>query len=170
MSKSTVQTIARILKVLVTVTFVCNLLALLLVPGLVYFRFDLEHIQALWAYESDDCFWNFVDLLFLWAAGICTAAILWQGRRVLDTILRGTPFCPENAVSLRRAAVCSFVISLAALARLIFSLYWFRSPAPLVSYNALFVPIFAMFGLLCLVMAALFGQAAEIKAENDLTI
>ena len=34
----------------------------------------------------------------------------------------------------------------------------------------LFVPIFAMFGLLCLVMAALFGQAAEIKAENDLTI
>ena len=121
MSKSTVQTIARILKVLVTVTFVCNLLALLLVPGLVYFRFDLEHIQALWAYESDDCFWNFVDLLFLWwldanpyttaltlflwAAGICTAAILWQGRRVLDTILRGTPFCPENAVSLRRAAV-----------------------------------------------------------------
>ena len=186
MSKSTVQTIARILKVLVTVTFVCNLLALLLVPGLVYFRFDLEHIQAFWAYESDDCFWNFVDLLFLWwldanpyttaltlflwAAGICTAAILWQGRRVLDTILRGTPFCPENAVSLRRAAVCSFVISLAALARLIFSLYWFRSPAPLVSYNALFVPIFAMFGLLCLVMAALFGQAAEIKAENDLTI
>ncbi len=38
MSKSTVQTIARILKVLVTVTFVCNLLALLLVPGLVCFR------------------------------------------------------------------------------------------------------------------------------------
>ena len=186
MSKSTVQTIARILKVLVTVTFVCNLLALLLVPGLVYFRFDLEHIQALWAYESDDCFWNFVDLLFLWwldanpyttaltlflwAAGICTAAILWQGRRVLDTILRGTPFSTQNAVSLRRAAVCSFCIAGAALLRTIWGLWFYQSLRPLATYNALFVPIFTMFGLLCLVMSALFRQATEMKAENDLTI
>ena len=38
------------------------------------------------------------------------------------------------------------------------------------TYNALFVPIFTMFGLLCLVMSALFRQATEMKAENDLTI
>ena len=176
MSNSTVQTIARILKVLVTVTFVCNLLALLLVPGLVMLPHtdsilaDMEWSAqntrgvlfflpigfiASWRSVWGDGAYSVVLTLFLLSCGICTAAILWQGRRV---------------VSLRRAAVCSFVISLAALARLIFSLYWFRSPAPLVSYNALFVPIFAMFGLLCLVMAALFGQAAEIKAENDLTI
>ena len=96
--------------------------------------------------------------------------ILWQGRRVLGAILRGEPFSMENAVSLRRAAVSSFVISLAALIRLVFSLCWYRSPAPLLTYNALFVPIFAMAGLLCLVMSALFRQAAEMKAENDLTI
>ena len=190
MSKSTMQTIARVLKVLVTITFVCNLLALLLVPGLAGIAgeggvsalqsamegdgvpgplfFLAVCWQALWRVWREP--YSAVLTLFLRAAGICTAVILWQGRRVLCTILRGTPFCLENAVSLRRAAVCSFVISLAALARLIFSLCWFRSPAPLVSYNALFVPIFAMFGLLCLVMAALFGQAAEIKAENDLTI
>ena len=94
----------------------------------------------------------------------------WQGRRVLGTILRGVPFSAENAVSLRRAAVCSFVVSGAALARLVFSVWYFRSPQPLLSYNALFVPIFAMAGLLCLVMSALFRQAAEMKAENDLTI
>ena len=29
---------------------------------------------------------------------------------------------------------------------------------------------FTMFGLLCLVMSALFRQATEMKAENDLTI
>ena len=108
--------------------------------------------------------------LFLLVAGVCTALILWQGRRVLRTILRGAPFSAENAVSLRRAAVCSFVVSGAALARLVFSVWYFRSPQPLLSYNALFVPIFAMAGLLCLVMSALFRQAAEIKAENDLTI
>ena len=108
--------------------------------------------------------------LFLLFSGICTAVILWQGLRVLGTILQDTPFCLENAVSLRRAAVCAFVISLAALGRVIFSLLFYRSVAPLLTYNALFVPIFAMFGLLCLVMSALFRQAAEIKAENDLTI
>ena len=42
--------------------------------------------------------------LFLLVAGVCTALILWQGRRVLRTILRGEPFSAENAVSLRRAA------------------------------------------------------------------
>ena len=89
---------------------------------------------------------------------------------MLRTILRGAPFSAENAVSLRRAAVCSFVVSGAALARLVFSVWYFRSPQPLLSYNALFVPIFAMAGLLCLVMSALFRQAAEMKAENDLTI
>ena len=108
--------------------------------------------------------------LFLLFSGVCAAVILWQGRRVLKTILRGQPFSMENAVSLRRAAVCGFLIAAAALVRLVFSLFYTRSLLPLTTYNALFVPIFAMFGLLCLVMSALFRQAAELKAENDLTI
>ncbi|MBD5148485.1 MAG: DUF2975 domain-containing protein, partial [Oscillibacter sp.] len=108
--------------------------------------------------------------LFLAVSGCCTAIILWQARRVLKTILRGEPFAPENAVSLSRAAVCCFAISAAALARVVFSVCYYRSPLPVASYNALFVPMFAMAGLLCLVMSALFRQAAELKAENDLTI
>lgn len=42
--------------------------------------------------------------------------------------------------------------------------------AALLSYTALFIPLFTMAGLLCLVMAGLFHRAAEMKAENDLTI
>ena len=190
MSKSTVETIARVLKVLVTVTFVCNLIALPLVPGLVLIGGEggvptlLEVTaesgapgpliflavcwQALWRVWREP--YSAMLALFLLFSGVCTAVILWQGRRVLDTILRGEPFSLENAVSLWRAAVSSFVISLAALVRLVFSLCWYRSLAPLLTYNALFVPIFAMAGLLCLVMSALFRQAAEMKAENDLTI
>ena len=53
---------------------------------------------------------------------------------------------------------------------MVFGLLFSRSLAPLLTSNALFVPIFAMFGLLCLIMSALFRQAAELKAENDLTI
>ena len=186
METTPIQKIAGILKALITATFVCNLIALPMVPGLVRFRFDLESIQSLWAYDVDDCLGNFLDALLSWwywgeaytvmltlfllFAGVCTASILWQGRRVLDTILREEPFSMENAVSLRRAAWASFVISAAALVRVVFSLCFYRSPVPLFSYNALFVPIFAMFGLLCLVMSALFRQAAELKVENDLTI
>ena len=58
----------------------------------------------------------------------------------------------------------------AALIRVIFCMLYYVSLRPLASYNTLFVPLFAMFGLLCLVMSALFRQAAELKAENDLTI
>ena len=104
------------------------------------------------------------------SAGICTAVILRQALRVLNSILDSHPFCQENAGALRRAAFCGFLISAAALVRVVFSIWYYRSPLPLTSYNALFVPVFAMFGLLCLVMSALFRQAAEMKAENDLTI
>ncbi|WP_295583378.1 DUF2975 domain-containing protein [uncultured Oscillibacter sp.] len=186
MESTSVQKIARVLHALVLAALVCNLIMLPLVPGLVLFRFDLDGIQALWRYDVDDCLGNFLDALLSWwyrgepytiiltlfllFSGICTAVILWQGLRVLDTILRQQPFSMSNAVSLRRAAGAAFVISGAALARVVFSVCFFRSAVPLLSYNALFVPIFAMFGLLCLVMSALFRQAAEIKAENDLTI
>ena len=108
--------------------------------------------------------------LFLLSCGVCTAVILWQGKRVLDTILKGKPFTLRNAQNLKRAAVCCFLISAAALVRVVWRILYYRSLASLCSYNALFVPLFAMGGLLCMVMSALFRQAAELKEENDLTI
>ena len=89
---------------------------------------------------------------------------------MLNTILAGVPFQNANGISLRRAAVCCFLISAAALVRLLWGFWYYASIQPLLTYNALFVPVFFMGGLLCLVMSALFRQAAELKAENDLTI
>ncbi len=108
--------------------------------------------------------------LFLLFSGVCAAVILWQGRRVLRTLLRGQPFSAENAVSLRRAAVCAFLIAGAALVRTVSTAFWKGPGAALVSYTALFIPLFAMAGLLFLLMSGLFGQASDMKAENDLTI
>ena len=183
MQETSVQKIAGLLKVLVNITLVCNLVALPVVPPLVYWRenpfllagnlsltgdlfsFWLEGVSKVWSAP-----YTLMLALFLLFSGCCTAVVLWQGRRVLNTILRGEPFSMENAVSLKRAAVCAFCIAVAALVRVVFSVCLSGSPAPLLTYNALFVPIFAMAGLLCLIMSALFRQAAEIKAENDLTI
>lgn len=194
MKSVSVQKIASVLNVLLLIALVCNVIILYLVPVAVlsdgpdllgnvcdYVRGLLfpgeDDIVAAgvaasflaWAWVWNDAY-QLVLTLFLLFSGICTVVILCQARRVLKTILCKKPFSMENAVSLNRAAGCCFSISLAALIRVIFSIVHFTSLRPLTSYNALFVPLFAMAGLLCLVMSALFRQAAELQAESELTI
>lgn len=197
MESTAVQKIAKVLNVLVMIALVCNIVILYLVPTAVFVSGGDGLLEGVHIYLSGILFpgeddilaagvagsaliwvmgwfefdmYSLVLTLFLLFSGICTAVILWQARRVLKTILRGEPFSMENAVSLKRAAVSAFLIAAAALVRVVWSVWYYRSPLPLTSYNALFVPLFAMAGLLCLVMSALFRQAAELKAENDLTI
>lgn len=189
-----VQKIAGILDILLLIALACNLIILYLVPvailsdspDLLANVFDYLHglifpdpddillagiaasfLSWLWVWND---IYQLVLALFLIFSGICTAIILWQARQVLKTIQMNSPFSMKNAMSLHRAAICCFSISIAALIRVIFSIVYFASTRPLSSYNALFVPIFAMAGLLCLVMSALFRQAAELQAESDLTI
>ena len=203
MEQTSVQKLARVLRVMVVVIFVCNILALFAVPMLVVGEWSSAGAGAVeWGLDmmgsllnpkldpetrSEVFVWfgymfmlswpavfeeayTAVLTLFLWTCGVCTAVILWQGKRVLDTVLAGEPFSVKNAANLRRAAVCCFVISGAALARLIWGLVYYTSIRPVLTYNALFVPVFLVGGLLFLVMSALFRQAAELKTENDLTI
>lgn len=199
MEQTSVQKLARVLRVLVMIVLVCNILAMLMVPMMAFtyeemsvgevVNWGTEGLSYLFGMEDTPkgyipftmvfcyswlCVWTSefmaVLTLFLWVCGVCTAVILWQGKRVLETILKGEPFTLDNAQNLKRAAVCCFLISAAALARVIWGLVYYQSIAPLLTYNALFVPIFLMGGLLFMVMSALFRQAAELKAENDLTI
>ena len=191
MEMTSVQKLAKVLKILVIITFVCNLIALFMVPGLaslrgaddlmVLFSTPYESVKELlyrfwyfflvswqWVWEMGN--YTAVLTVFLWACGICTAIILWQARRVLDTILNGETFSLKNAANMKRAGICCLIISIAAFVRLIWGFFYYKSIAPLLTYNALFVPVFAMGFLLCMVMSALFRQAAELKEENDLTI
>lgn len=198
MSKETTLRLARVLRVLVTITFVCNLLVLPLVPVLVsmvgsgvelprllellgspppapgedwlWFSPGMTMFLVLWGAWSEQFAYCLVLTLFLLFCGVCTAVILWQARRVLATVLAGNTFTRANAANMGRAAVCCLLISGAALARTVWGLCYYRSPAPLLTYNALFVPIFLMGGLVCLVLSALVGQAAQLQEENDLTI
>ena len=193
MEKTSVQKLAGVLKLLVTITFICNLVALFLVPGCSRLRSLDELVEGALYFSNESSLavtarmvgyfvsaWQEVWLFggpyaavltsFLLFCGICTAVILWQARRVLDTILAGNTFTFENAANMRRAAVCCFLIAAAALVRTVWGFGYYASLRPLFTYNALFCPVFLMGGLLCLVMSALFRQAAELKAENDLTI
>lgn len=190
-----IQKIAKALRILVIIVFVCNLLALLLVPGLAALSadggIDLVAHAVLAAlkqpgYEGQGLtslplfmvlawvgVWSetytILMTVFLWICGVSTAIILWQAKRVLDRIMKAEIFSDANAVNLRRAAICCFVISAT-------SLLWAICRAvlggifELFSLSTLFFPVFFLAALLFLVMSALFRQAAELKAENDLTI
>lgn len=67
---------------------------------------------------------------------------------------------------MKQAAVCCWVISGAAVVRVVAEIVALRNVAPLITYNAVAIPIFFMAGLLFLVMSALFGQAAELKEDR----
>ncbi|MGN0985042.1 MAG: DUF2975 domain-containing protein [Candidatus Enterenecus sp.] len=183
MKTTSVQKLARVVRVMVIAVFVCNILALILAPAVVYWGNDplkwvargvqVKVLFAVWL-EGLSKVWSrpytLMLTLFLLFSGVCTAVILWQAKRVLDSILKEDTFSFANAANMRRAAVCCFAISGAALIRMVWELGHFHSAALLLSYNTLFVPVFLIAGLVCLVMSVLFRQAAELKAENDLTI
>ena len=202
MEQTNVQKLARGLRVLVLLVLACNLVCLLLVPGIAgllaqggpgqlrlwtlglgqYLSagtaegYGVHNVGHMLLFFAGSWQWVWSDAsaaavtLFLWLCGICTAVILWQAKRVLDTILQGNPFQKANARALKRAAVCCWIISGIALIRLVFWLWTEGNLAPLVTYTALFVPAFFMGGLLFLVMSALFRQAAELQEDQDLTI
>ena len=192
MEKTAVQKLARILRILIVITFICNIIALVMVPAMVTLKMEwwelfqmandphepistILVIFLIWPEVFRHLYqgWSnpYVMLtLFLLFCGVCTAVILWQGKRVLDTILKGEPFTAGNAANLKRAATCCFLIAGAALARLVWGLAYYRNAAPLLNYNALFIPVFFMAGLVFMVMSALFRQAAELKEDQDLTI
>lgn len=197
MERTAVQQLAKVLRLLVWVVFVINLLCLLLVPGFVVylveggpaevarvlrhgleqwlggqgernFTIALTFFASWWAVWAETC--PALLTLFFWVCGACTASILWQAKSVLDTVLEGDPFRMCNAEALNRAAVCCWVISGAALVKLVVWLTLEKSVAPLFTYTTLFIPAFLMAGLLFQVMSALFRQAAELKEDQDLTI
>ncbi|MDM8239433.1 DUF2975 domain-containing protein [Pseudoflavonifractor phocaeensis] len=195
MEHASVQKTAKVLRVLVLVVFVLNLLCLLLTPGATAYVADggsdrlfraLQGEVERWMGQGEHfpmgiifvvswwAVWSRAETavltVFFWLCGVCTAVILWQAKKVLDTILQGNPFQQANARALKRAAVCCWIISGASLVRLVVWIWADGTLAPLFTYTTLFVPAFFMAGLLFLVMSALFGQAAELKEDQDLTI
>ena len=196
MERTSVQKLAEILKILVQVTFCANIIALILIPGLLYYdpynllRGARDFLSAVvWPNEDDVVLAGIVGVLLGWVGavtdpaafhlggslfllfcGLCSACMLRQAHWILNTVQEGNPFQMRNAKSMNRAALCCWGISGAALIRFLWEMFTLKNMAPLFTYNALAIPVFFMGGLLFLVMSALFRQAAELQEDQDLTI
>lgn len=191
MKQLTAQRLSSCLLILSILLLVCDVLLLPLLPVFAYFRsgdpnsFTIASLQRIFAYDFDDGLGNLLHIIlvdawrkpntatlafFLLVCGICAAVILVQSIRILASVADSTPFSAKNSASLKCAALGCFGIAVAAAIRTTFSLLYYASIRPLFSYCALFIPLFIMAGLLCLVMSGLFCRAEEMKTENDLTI
>ena len=196
MEQTKVQKLAKALNILVMVTLAVNIVAIVLIPGLLYYDPQNlvggveEFVGTIVHADGDDIVpagvfavvfgWLFLLLepgiypvgacVFLLICGVCTAVILRQAHWILNTIQEGNPFQMRNARSMKRAALCCWGISGLAVIRFVWELGMLNNIAPLFTYNALAIPVFFMGGLLFLVMSALFRQAAELKEDQDLTI
>ena len=107
MEKTSIQKLAGVLKLLVTITFICNLVALFLVPGCSRLRSLDELVEGALYFSNESSLavaarmvgyfvsaWQEVWLFggpyaavltsFLLFCGVCTAVILWQEMCIRD--------------------------------------------------------------------------------------
>lgn len=94
-------------------------------------------------------------------SGIFTLMIVQELRKVFITVLNENAFVDSNTESLKKMSICSFIISLLSIIRLIFSL----TPA-----TFMVILVFFIAGLFSMVLCQVFKTAIHYKRENDLTI
>ena len=190
MKRTATQRLADGLVVLSCLLLLADMVLIFLLPALTYFQhggaasMTLAQLQATFAYDFDDGLGNLMRVilyevwqspetavlaLFSLGCAVGAAWIFLQGIHVSANVADGESFSPKNAVCFRRAAVGCFLLALAA-GRTFWQIWQLGSPEPLLSCTALLIPLFLTGGLLCLLLSALLHRAAEMKAENDLTI
>lgn len=100
-------------------------------------------------------------LVLLYFTGLFCLGIVFEMRKIFNTLNRRDPFMMDNVTSLRRMSIGAFVISGAYVVKIIF----FNS-----FLTVIIAMIFFIAGLFLVILAEVFKQAVEFKEENDLTI
>ena len=99
--------------------------------------------------------------ILLMACGVGAAAIIFELRRMLRTVLCENAFVRNNVISLQRMGYFALGIAVLSAARLLLVC----TPATLV-----IIGVFFLAALFSFVLAQVFDRAVSYKEENDLTI
>lgn len=142
-------------KFLVDFMYYCGIVIIILVP------FLLKKFSYLSEELSSDSI-RLQTSVVLIISGVLAVFILDEIRNIFNTIVKDeNPFKLSNVKSLRKMAVCAFLIGVLFTYKCFF---WFTLA------TAIIILVFAVAGLFCLVLADVFKQAVYYKEENDLTV
>lgn len=105
---------------------------------------------------------NYIELcLLFFFSGIFAILIIWELRKMFQSVINDNCFIKRNVTSLRRMGNYSFIIAIITCLRLLLYL----TPAVLVV-----ILVFIIAGLFSKVLSLVFDKAVTYKLENDLTI
>jgi len=116
----------------------------------------------------------FFNCLLFTIGSFSLLTILYNLKKILDSVLKVTPFIMGNVICLGRIAKCCFIISITYILNLIFNGQYKK--LTLISLNFVGVDIHAEFiifffaGCFSLILSQVYKQAVEVKEENDFTI
>ena len=151
-NEKTVLPVTKFTKVLLDVLLVLALLGTVTLPYTL--RLAARLYPTLGAHLT-------AQSILLMACGVGAAAILFELRRMLCTVLGGNAFVRSNVVSLQRMGYYALGIAILALVRLLLVF----TPA-----TVLIIGVFFLAALFSFVLAQVFDRAVSYKEENDLTI
>lgn len=105
---------------------------------------------------------NYIELcLLFFFSGIFAILIIWELRKMFQSVIGDNCFIKRNVTSLRRMGNYSFIIAFITSLRL----FLYLTPAVLVV-----ILVFIIAGLFSKVLSLVFDKAVTYKLENDLTI
>nr|WP_294492859.1 DUF2975 domain-containing protein [uncultured Mediterraneibacter sp.] len=144
------------------VTFTKYLLNIMFYSGILVVISLPYTIRLAGRYYSRDIADNYIFMLTVFLlSGICGLIIVYQLRRMVNTVILKDCFVESNTRSLKLMGKVAFIISL------LFFVKMFVLPSP-----ATFIIILTFFiaGIFSYVLGLVFAEAVRYKEENDLTI
>ena len=151
-NQNTAFGVTRFTKVLLDVLFVLAILGTITLPYTL--RLAAKLYPTLGAHLTGQS-------ILLMACGVGAAAIIFELRRMLRTVLAQNCFVQQNIISLRRMGYYAFGIAILSAVRLLLVC----TPATL-----LIIGVFFLASLFSFVLSQVFDRAVRYKEENDLTI
>lgn len=101
------------------------------------------------------------SVIIYFVLGIAAEKLLWELRKIFNTVLEGSCFVRENVTSLQKMANWSFLIALMSVV---------RSIVYMTVAMCVVILVFMVAGLFSKVLSFVFDQAVTYKEETDWTI
>jgi hypothetical protein len=152
-TENSVNKLIHFTRILVIFLFGCGILTILTLP--LSIKWYIEHFET----TSKDYYFAFV-LIFAFC-GAMALLILWQLKKMLDTVITNDCFVLSNVVSLKKMSAYSILITIAMIVRCFFTPTFTA---------ACMVLTFFIASLFSRILAMVFESAVNYKNENDLTI